>query len=150
MQPLSSSAAENGALARLDDAFKGLDAINPEASIQLVRNLLERLQMTPQIHAQVSPPKLQQPNAIATPGNEIVRRKRTQSMGDGRDRRGMRSRQSNHDLIHEDDESEFDDDREKTQGEMLADVLYSRWVAGLRSRWEERQMTAMQQKQRDR
>lgn len=145
MQPHTTTPAEREALIRLDGAFKDLDALNPEVGLQLVRNLLERLQMTPQIHAHIAPPKLPLP-AIPTPKKDILRRKRTQSMNDGGDRRRPSSRQNNYELILEDDgELDEDEDREKTQGEMLADVLYARWVAGLRSRWEDRQMQAIQQ-----
>jgi len=161
IQPQTISSAESDALARLGGAWKDLDAINPEMGFLLVRNLLERLQHQPQMQSLLAPlppflptPPLSLPAKVGfqprlnlsgqtllnpvplapipTPKKDISRRKRTSSNattatsssgGGGGSGSGGYS----------------DVDKEphiKTQGEKLADVLYSRWLQGLQSRWQ--------------
>ncbi|KAA8910453.1 kinase-like domain-containing protein [Sphaerosporella brunnea] len=151
VHPQTISSTERNALARLDGAWKDLDAINPEIGYHLVRNLLERLQQNPQLQAVLAPPQLfgsptkpklsgetlfsnpsSNGNPIRSPKEEILRRKRTQSNASNQ------SKASSNTSGRRDDDDFFfeEDERNKTQGEKLADVLYGRWLEGLRSRWE--------------
>ncbi|KAF8537020.1 kinase-like domain-containing protein [Trichophaea hybrida] len=146
LQPQSTSTAERDALIRLDGAWKDLDAINPEMGYALVRNLLERLQHQPQLQSLIAPPPLRNKPApendkpslsgstlfhpIPTPKKEITRIKRTQSVTSTEESKQV------DDCILEDDEGVAAGP--KTQGDQLADVLYGRWLEGLRVRWESR------------
>lgn len=131
----------------MDGAWKDLDAINPEMGYVLIRNLMERLQQQPQLQSLIVPPPLRNKpapendkptlsgstlfNPIPTPKKEITRIKRTQSFASTEEYNV--SKQVD-DCILEDEEVAGP----KTQGDQLADVLYGRWLEGLRMRWESR------------
>jgi len=158
IHPQTISSAESDALARLDGAWKDLDAINPEMGFLLVRNLLERLQHQPKIQSLIAPPPpsltasppslptkvgfqprlnlsgqtLLNPIPLApipTPKKEITRCKRTSS----NTTTGTSSSGGGGSGAYSDVDEE---PHMKTQGEKLADVLYSRWLQGLQSRWQ--------------
>jgi serine/threonine-protein kinase 24/25/MST4 len=159
IQPQTTSSAERNALARLDGAWKDLDAINPEMGYHLVRNLLERLQQRPQLQSVIVPSSLQNqpysqgtkpklsgdtlfgtppPSApIRAPKEEITRCKRAQSNASNHSKsssaNGRRPSTQADDFIFSDEE----ENPNKSQGEKLADVLYGRWLEGLRTRWED-------------
>jgi len=118
-----------------------------------VRNLMGRLHQQPQLQSLVVPHASQDHpspasspaakpllsgttllNPVPTPKREITRHKRTQ--GDKPPRR--RTSKESDDFVFEDEE---DENTPKSQGSQLADVLYGRWLEGLRSRWESRVAT---------
>ena len=132
------SAAERDALARLDGAWKDLDAINPEMGYALVCSMMQRLQLQPTLGSVVMPRNkfaVEKPtlsgstlyHPIPTPKKEITRPKRTQST-------------ASEGMSRIEDEGSDEEVEEvpgpKTQGDQLAAVLYTRWLEGLRKRWE--------------
>lgn len=138
MRQQSTSAAERDALTRLDGAWKDLDAINPEMGYALVYCMMQRLQLQPALGSlvmsrnkfAVEKPTLSGStlyHPIPTPKKEITRPKRTQSTaseGASRTEGGGG------------DEEVEAVPGPKTQGDQLAAVLYTRWLEGLRKRWE--------------
>jgi hypothetical protein len=77
-----------------------------------------------------SKPKLSGETLFGTPpptASRTPHRKRTQSNASSSNSSGRR---------REEDDFFFGEEEEKTQGEKLADVLYGRWLEGLRNRWE--------------
>lgn len=138
MRQRSTSAAERDALTRLDGAWKDLDAINPEMGYTLVCSIMQRLQLQPALgsvvmarnRVAVEKPTLSGStlyHPIPTPKKEITRPKRTQSTA---------SEEASQIEGGDGDEEVEAVPGPKTQGDQLAAVLYTRWLEGLRGRWE--------------
>jgi serine/threonine-protein kinase 24/25/MST4 len=146
----SGTKAEREAMSRLDGAWAQLNAINPDAEYLLVRTILERLQQQPQLQSMLVPPPLTKDgssfrsipssnpslsgstllNPMPIPKKEIRGHKRTQSASSLK-KRGPRYVD---DYIMEDVTEEIYPEAVESQ---LADVLYGRWLQGLRQRWDQ-------------
>ncbi|KAG0635103.1 hypothetical protein HOY80DRAFT_475587 [Tuber brumale] len=144
---------EHLAAARLSSAWSSLSEINPEANILFLRSMIDQLQRNPALNALVSPtppppppPPTTTTAAKATPartpgplssspaamGSPLARRKRRSSIvsGAGASDVGGRRRGGSSSSIGMEETAEG-----KGVNAVLADVLYGRWVEGLRGRW---------------
>ena len=143
---------EHLATARLSSAWSSLNDVNPEASILLLRSMLDQLQRNPTLNGLVSPASQPPPPpppttaAKATPakileplssspaatGSPLARRKRRSSVvsGAGASGVGGRRRGGSSASVGMEEAAEG-----KGVNAVLADVLYGRWVEGLRGRW---------------
>ncbi|CUS08440.1 unnamed protein product [Tuber aestivum] len=146
----SATPQERLATARLSSAWSSLNDTNPEASILLLRSMMDQLQRNPALNALVSPtPPPPPPTATATKatpvriseplssspaatGSPLARRKRRSSVvsGAGAGGAGGRRRGGSSASVGMEETVE-----EKGVNAVLADVLYGRWVEGLRGRW---------------
>ncbi|PUU77655.1 hypothetical protein B9Z19DRAFT_148938 [Tuber borchii] len=153
----SAAPQEHLAAARLSSAWSSLNEVNPEASILLLRSMLDQLQRNPALNALVSPtsqsplsprppppppptarkatpakaPELLSSSPAAT-GSPLARRKRRSSVvsGAGAGGAGGRRRGGSSASVGMEETAEG-----KGVNAVLADVLYGRWVEGLRERW---------------
>lgn len=122
--------AAHDALSQLAGAWSHLDAIDPEAGLNLIRTLLDRLQQNPQLHAMISPPPPPppptKPNILAacSPSPKpLTKHRRGGSAVSAKTRRKGT------------DEGVLGLGEEAKASAQIADVLYGRWVEGLRGRW---------------
>ena len=149
----SATPQEHLAAARLSSAWSSLNEVNPEASILLLRSMLDQLQRNPALNTLVSPtsqsplspppptaarkatpakaPELLSSSPAAT-GSPLARRKRRSSVvsGAGAGGVGGRRRGGSSASVGIEETAEG-----KGVNAVLADVLYGRWVEGLRGRW---------------
>lgn len=152
----SATPQEHLAAARLSSAWSSLNEVSPEASILLLRSMLDQLQRNPALNALVSPtsqsplppppppppsttpkatpakaPELLSSSPAAT-GSPLARRKRRSSVvsGAGAGGVGGRRRGGSSASVGMEETAEG-----KGVNAVLADVLYGRWVEGLRGRW---------------
>jgi len=149
----SATPQEHLAAARLSSAWSSLNEVNPEASILLLRSMLDQLQRNPALNALVfptsqsplsPPPPTTAPKATpakapellssspAATGSPLARRKRRSSVvsGAGAGGVGGRRRGGSSASVGMEETAEG-----KGVNAVLADVLYGRWVEGLRGRW---------------
>jgi len=148
----SATPQEHLATARLSSAWSSLNEVNAEASILLLRSMLDQLQRNPALNALVSsasqpppppppttaaratPAKITEPlsSSPATTGSPLARRKRRSSVvsGAGASGVGGRRRGGSSASVGMEETAEG-----KGVNAVLADVLYGRWVEGLRGRW---------------
>lgn len=134
---------------RLAEAWSQLNAINPESGYELLRTFMDRLQQHPQLHSMVSPkPILKLPEPALSTSNPkpslsgatlsgplpvlgaITRTKRANSSSTNNKKKGLRQ-SSDFGMNGVDDEPLSS----TPAGNQLADVLYGRWLEGLRGRW---------------
>jgi hypothetical protein len=140
----TTSPIEQDALARLEDAWKDVVSINPELSNLLVRKFMNRLQQQPQLQSLVLPDA--DPNSVQKPsfsGSTLLNSTPTPTPKQENEFNQQKRRESavkrKEESIPPDDSFEEDEMAlPKTQGSQLADVLYGRWLEGLKSRWEGR------------
>lgn len=144
----SNNQSAQDAASRLAGAWSQLDAIDPESGYQLIRTLMDRLQKQPQLHSMVSTiPIVKTPELVSTTNTKpslsgptltgsspvpkaLTRSKRANSASSNKKKRN--SKQNDEFGINgADDES----DRSTPASNQLADVLYGRWLEGLRGRW---------------
>lgn len=136
------------AISRLAEAWSQLDAIDPESGYQLIHALMDRLQKQPQLHSTVAPipivkvpelvsktnakPSLSGPTLTgSSPAPKaLTRPKRANSASSNKKKRN--SRQGDEFVV---DSVEDESDKSTPASNQLADVLYGRWLEGLRGRW---------------
>jgi serine/threonine-protein kinase 24/25/MST4 len=144
----SGNQSAQDAISRLTGAWSQLDAVDPESSYQLIHTLVDRLQKQPQLHSIVSPiPAVKVPEFVSKTNikpslsgptltgsspvpKALTRPKRANSISSNKKKRN--SRQSDEFGIDGVDDVS---DKSTPASNQLADVLYGRWLEGLRGRW---------------
>lgn len=141
----SGTRAERDAVARVDGALSHLNAINPEASFHLLRSILSRLDQQPQLRAMVAPGALVKVETLSPPASTNPSLSGSTLMNSTVQPReiGGQKRSPSHDSMYkprrgtpESEEFYMEGLTGERPSSPLADVLYGRWLAGLRGRWE--------------
>jgi serine/threonine-protein kinase 24/25/MST4 len=120
------------ALSHLADAWNALDAVDPEGEYQLLKLIIERVQHDPKLSILIATPQDGMP--IGTPQKQKL--VMAQNNPHLKSHRRRQSAQVTEDLWKEKMSNmpgQVVPGMEHTK--QLADVLYSRWSDGLRSRW---------------
>lgn len=133
----TSNRAKREALSRLADAFSALDAVDPEGEFQLLKLMMERVQLDAKLSASLtSKGSLKDGTPQVTPKKSAAKLVLAQS---NPHLQSHRRRQSS---IQP--EGEYREKLNNLPGQVvpgmehtkqLADVLYGRWSDGLRNRW---------------
>lgn len=128
----TSSQPQREALSRLADAWSALDAVDPEGEFQLLKLIIDKIQLDPKLSASFSVPQEKTPQS--TPGKpKLVMAQNNPYL------KSHRRRQST-----QVPEEAWREKMPNLPGQVipgmehtkqLADVLYGRWVGGLRNRW---------------
>jgi hypothetical protein len=157
LRPVSSSSAEKDALARLDGAWRDLDNVNPEIGLAFLKGLVQKLEANPGLKEAIgasqnsgvglSNPEKANNGFADTIGDRIgdcngMNGNAFSNGGFGRDGirdgngRNRKLRTHSAEILDEEAFEAMGFGEERSPGEKLTDVIYSRWLEGMRERWE--------------
>jgi serine/threonine-protein kinase 24/25/MST4 len=141
------------ALAKLSDAFAALDAVDPEGAYHLMNSMVSAISQDNKLSASILRQPAQKTPADGTPQGTVIVRNSTPAaspakltMSSNPHLRSQRRRHADTPTMYE---KNFDREKMAVEGrypgqearagmehcKQLSDVLYSRWVDGLRIRW---------------
>lgn len=133
----TSGQAQREALARLSDAWSALDAVDPEGELQFLKLITEKIQNDPKLSAALGNAPKKDVSAVSSPKPKLVMAQNNPHL------KSHRRRQSGMPLpkttAEEWKEKGYNYPGQVVNGmehtKQLADVLYGRWMDGLRNRW---------------
>ncbi|CAJ0554093.1 Ff.00g126050.m01.CDS01 [Fusarium sp. VM40] len=149
----TSAMQKREALAKLSDAFAALDAVDPEGAYHLMNSMVSAISQDNKLSASILRQPAQKTPAYGTPQGTVIVKNSTPAaspakltMSSNPHLRSQRRRHADTPTMYE---KNFDREKMAVDGrypgqearagmehcKQLSDVLYSRWVDGLRIRW---------------
>ncbi|KAH6963653.1 hypothetical protein HG530_002832 [Fusarium avenaceum] len=149
----TSAMQKREALAKLSDAFAALDAVDPEGAYHLMNSMVSAISQDNKLSASILRQPAQKTPADGTPQGTVIVKNSTPAaspakltMSSNPHLRSQRRRHADTPTMYE---KNFDREKMAVEGrypgqearagmehcKQLSDVLYSRWVDGLRIRW---------------